>query len=190
MNVKRVALVIGHTVGADKGAYSPILKTAEQPYWLDVANRIKAIGNCKVDIYDVYTHSIQPYYEREKALADKINKSGIVYDAVLELHFNSASPLAHGTECLYWFGSKKGIQIAQQISNIVAKDLGMTLRGVNGSRALVNKNDRGYWFVYLQKYPAVITELFFGTNEDDCKIFENRQRVAEVLNKAILNLNL
>ena len=190
MKKLKIALVVGHTEKGDKGAFSETLKTTEFDYWLDVAKRIEKLGNVSVDIYDVFTHKIQSYYEREKALADKINNSGIVYDAVFELHFNAASPLANGTECLYWFGSKKGVQIAKQISNHVAKVHGTTIRGVEGSRALVNKNDRGYWFTYLVKFPAVITELFFGSNKEDCQKFQDRDKVACTINNAILNLNI
>lgn len=190
--IKRVALVVGHTTTpkGDKGAYSDTLKTSESDYWLDVALRLEKLGNVKVEIYHLFTHSIQNYYNRQKALADKINGSGIVYDVILELHFNAASPLANGTECLYWFGSKKGKQIAQQLSAYVSKVYGTTLRGDKGSRALVNKNDRGYWFTYLVKYPAVITEFFFGSNRSEALKFEDRQKMANTLNAAILNLNI
>lgn len=186
----KVALVPGHTGNGDKGAYSDTLNVSEYDYWFDVAKRIEALGNVQVDIYDMYTHKTQPYYERQKQLADKINNSGIVYDVVLELHFNAASPTANGTECLYWFGSKKGMEIAKQISKFVSNVYGTKLRGVDGSKALVNKNDRGYWFTYLIKYPAVITELFFGSNSEESKKFEDRQKTACTLHNAIMNLKI
>jgi len=190
MKKLKIALVVGHTKKGDKGAFSVTLNTTEHDYWLDVAKKIEKIGNVNVDIYDCFTHTIQSYYEREKSLADKINNSGVVYDVVLELHFNAASPLANGTELLYWFGSKKGLQISKQISKYISTVYKTTLRGVEGSRALVNKNDRGYWFVYLIKYPAVITELFFGSNPEEAQKFANRDKVACTLHNAIMNLNL
>lgn len=185
----KIALIVGHTVKGDQGAYSDTLQTSEYNYWVDVAKRVEALGNVEIHIYDVYTHTIQSYYERQKALADKINNSGISYDAVLELHFNSASPLANGTECLHWFGSKKGLSIAKQLSKYVSNTYGTTLRGVEGSRALVNKNDRGYWFVYLTKFPAVITEFFFGSNKEEATKFADRSKMACTLHGAIMNLN-
>lgn len=190
--IKRVALVVGHTTTpkGDKGAYSDALKTSENDYWLDVALRLEKLGKVKVDIYHLFTHTIQDYYKRQKALADKINGSGIVYDAILELHFNAASPLANGTECLYWFGSKKGKQIAQQLSAHISNVYGTKLRGDKGSRALVNKSDRGYYFTYLVKYPAVITEFFFGSNREEALKFEDRQKMACSLHSAIMNLKI
>lgn len=189
MRKLKIALVVGHTGNGDKGAYSETLKVSEYDYWVDVAKRVEALGNVEVHVYDVYTHTIQSYYERQKALADKINKSGVVYDAILELHFNAASPLANGTECLYWFGSKKGLSIAKQLSKFVSNTYGTTLRGVEGSRALVNKNDRGYWFTYLTKYPAVITEFFFGSNKEEATKFSDRGKMACTLHGAIMNLD-
>lgn len=186
----RIALVVGHTEGKDKGAYSETLKTSEFDYWLDIAKRIENLGNIEVHIFDTFTHKIQSYYEREKALADKINNSGVVYDVVFELHFNAASPLAHGTECLHWFASEKGRKIANRVSNYICDNLNMTIRGNNGARALVNKNDRGYWFTYLLRYPAVILEPFFGSNKEDCEKFRDRDKVAKVLNEVFQNLNV
>lgn len=184
-----IALVVGHTVNGDKGAYSDALKTYEFDYWLDVAKLVERMGNVEVHIYDVYTHRLQDYYDRQKALADKINNSDVKYDAILELHFNAASPLANGTECLYWFASKSGLSIAKQLSKHISNVYGTTLRGLEGSRALVNKNDRGYWFTYLTKYPAVITEFFFGSNKEEAIKFADREKMACTLHGAIMNLD-
>lgn len=190
--IKKVALVVGHTTPpkGDKGAYSDALKVSENEYWLDVAKRIEKNNDVKVDIYNVHTHTIQEYYKRQAALANVINNSGVVYDLVLELHFNAASPLANGTECLYWFGSKKGKQIAVQLSGHIANVYNTTIRGDNGSRALVNKSDRGYYFTYLLKYPAVILEPFFGSNKEEALKFKDREKMACTLHSAILNLKI
>ena len=187
-NIK-VALVVGHTEKGDKGAYSDALRTTEYDYWSDVAKRVQNLGKgVQIDIYDVYTHTIQEYYARQKALADKINNSGIKYDYVFELHFNAASPLANGSECLHYFNSVIGKKVAVSITNFWSKKFKTTVRGVNGSRALVNKNDRGFYFVYLVKFPAVILELFFGSNSTEALKFQDRDEVAQTLHQAILNL--
>lgn len=174
--MKKYAIIVGHTNGGDKGAYSTHLGKSEQPYNLEVANALKALDPTK---YDVYTHDAQDYHKRQTALAAKLNAKD--YEAVIELHFNAASPLANGTEALYYFASKKGKQLAQDLSAAVVKDYGTTLRG---AKPLVNRNDRGYWFVYLPKATAVILEPFFGSNAEALK-FADPKRLAHIINNVL-----
>jgi N-acetylmuramoyl-L-alanine amidase len=180
----KIAIVVGHTTGADKGAYSAYLKQSEQPFNNAVAQALKCLAP---QSYDVYTHSLQSYYEREKLLADKINKQA--YDLVLELHFNAASPAANGTEVCYFFNSAKGKKAAQYIAAGLSLAYDTTLRGDKGARALVNKNDRGYWFIYLPKAPAIIIEPFFGSNPEALK-FADVGRYASELHHILQGLKL
>lgn len=184
MNKLKIALVVGHTTGADKGAYSPYLKSAEQPFNLEVANKLRTLAPA---MYDVYTHNLQSYYEREKFLASRLNAKA--YDLVIELHFNAASPAANGTECCYYFNSSKGKKAAQTIAAGLSYHFDTTLRGDRGARALTNKNDRGYWFVYLPKAPAIILEPFFGSNPESTK-FANTDLYAQELHTILSNLTL
>lgn len=180
----KVAVIVGHTIGADKGAYSAYLKKSEQPYNTEVANALKA---CAPNMYDVYTHKLQSYYERQKFIAGVLNKQN--YDLVIELHFNAASPAANGTECLYYFSSTKGKKAAQTIAAGLAYTFDTTVRGDKGARALSNKDDRGYWFVYLPKAPAIIVEPFFGSNPEALK-FADTSLYASELHNIISNLKL
>lgn len=183
---KKIALVVGHTTSGDRGAYSPHLEQSEFDFWIDVANKIKALGkSTKIDVYDIFTHTEQNYYNRQRSLSQKVNRGN--YDYVVELHFNAATPSANGTECLHYFSSKKGKEAAQKISQKIAKEYGTKLRGVGGAKALINKNDRGYWFVYLPIAPAVILEPFFGSNEESLK-FKDKDKLAKVLHEALISL--
>ena len=177
----KVAIVIGHTRNGDKGAYSETLEMSEYDYNLKVANKMKEVNP---STYDVYTHTIQGYYERQKSMADKLNSKN--YDLVLELHFNAASPAANGTETLYYFNSKKGKGYAETISNDIVDNFGTKIRGANGAKALVNKNDRGFYAVYLPKAPALIVEPFFGSNIEESKKFMDFEKYACVLNNAVI----
>lgn len=184
MKVLKVAIVVGHTVGADKGAFSPFLNKSEQPYNTELANALHALAP---GMYDVYTHKLQSYYDRQKFMADVLNKKA--YDLVIELHFNAASPAANGTECLYYFASVKGKKAAQTIAAGIAYCFDTTLRGDKGARALTNKNDRGYWALYLPKAPAIIYEPFFGSNAEAKKFADVGLHAAE-LHNIIKNLQL
>lgn len=181
--MNKIAIVVGHTVKADKGAFSTYLLRSEQPYNLEVANQLKTLAP---DLYDVYTHSVQDYYKRQKALAAKLN--GRKYDLVVELHFNAAaSPLANGTECLHWFASKKGKEYAKTISKAIAGNYGTTIRGIDGATPIVHEQGRGYWFTYLPKAPAVIVEPFFGSHAE-ALLFQDTRRYANTLHKVLSNL--
>lgn len=177
--IKKVAIVVGHTAWS-KGAQSPYLP-AEYDYNLEVANKLKQYGSN----YDVFTHRTYSvgYYNMWRETAAKINSQN--YDLVIELHYNAASPVAHGTETLYYFNSKKGKQYAQIFSQQISEDFGTKLRGIQGVKPLVNKNDRGFYAVYLPKPPALIVEPFFGSNEEESVLFKDTDKYAESLHKAI-----
>lgn len=180
----KVAVVVGHTTGADKGAFSKFLKSSEQPFNKMVADELKALAP---HTYDVYVHQLQSYYDRQKVMAAKLNLQN--YDLIIELHFNAAdSETANGTEACYYYASRKGKDAAQHISIGLAMAYGTKLRSA-GAKALVNKNDRGYWFTYLPKAPAIIVEPFFGTNPESEK-FADVAKYAKELHHLISNLTL
>lgn len=173
----KIAIYIGHTRKGDKGAYSEVLGMTEFEYNEKVAEELKKLNP---DRYDIFEHSIQNYYDRQKKMAENVRD----YLAVIELHFNSFTPKANGTESLYYFNSKLGKILAQELSQGVVRCFGTTLRGDFGAKAIVNKKDRGYWFVYLSKPVAVIFEPFFGSNEE-AKKFTNYVDVAKSIDESI-----
>lgn len=172
----KVAVYIGHTPKADKGAYSEHLKLSEYDYNLKVAKELEVLDK---NTYKIFSHSIQDYYSRQVAMAENTKN----YDVVIELHFNAASKTANGTESLYYFSSKKGKELASILSKNVQKRFCTTLRGVEGTKALLNKNDRGFWFVRLSKPIAVIFEPFFGSNEESLK-FQDPKQLAQVIHES------
>lgn len=178
--MRKVAIVVGHAKN-NPGAFSKWLKP-EWEYNLKVAEELKKNNS---SLYSIFCHEGYDggYYAMEKRTANKINAE--TFDLVLELHYNSASPMAHGTECCYWFASKKGKEYAQNISSQISRYFYTTNRGI---KALYNKNDRGYWFTYLMKAPAVIVEPFFGSNEFDSLKFQDPVKYAQTLHQIITSL--
>ena len=176
----KIAVVVGHTPRRDKGAFSPYLLQSEQPYNLQVALQLKSLAP---DLYDVHTHNVQDYYKRQWDMSAKLNAGG--YRLAVELHFNAASsPTANGTYCLYWYGSKKGKAVAQAISAEIVREFDTKLRAVGGAQALVNEQDRGYWFTALTSMPAVIVEPFFGSSEE-ALLFQDTQKYVRVLHNCL-----
>jgi len=178
--VNKIAVVVGHTNRRDKGAFSPFLKQSEYDYNLKVALELKSLAP---DLYDVHTHSTQEYFKRQRAMSAKLNAGG--YALAIELHFNAAaSPTANGTYCLHWYGSKTGRTLAQFISEDIAKAFDTRIRAHGGAQALVNEQDRGYWFTALTNMPAIILEPFFGTNEEALR-FKDINRYVRVLHNLL-----
>lgn len=171
---KKIAVVVGHTNRRDRdqGAFSPYLVQTEQPYNLQVALQLKSMAP---ELYDVHTHTIQSYYKRQTAMSAKLNAGG--YRLAVELHFNAGPPTANGTYCLYWYGSKKSKAIAQTLSAEIVREYNTKLRAVGGAQALVNEQDRGYWFTALTNMPAVIVEPFFGSNPEALMFMDTRKYV-------------
>ena len=79
----------------------------------------------------------------------------------------------------YYFANKKGRELALFFASEMAKNMGYRNRG---AKALVNKNDRGFWAVYFPKPTALILEPFFGTNKADVARFNEPAYVGVILN--------
>lgn len=177
----KIAIVIGHTANS-KGAVSPYLKP-EFDFNKEVAIKLKEYSP---NVYDIFEHRTYAngYKSMIQETANKINSRD--YDLVIELHYNAASPSAHGTETCYYFASKKGKKFAETFSKIISENHNTKLRGANGAKPLVNKEDRGFYAVYLPKPPALIVEPFFGSNEDDSNKFKDVDKYAATLNEAVI----
>lgn len=184
--MKKVCIVIGHTPKGDQGAYSKSLGHSEFNYNFMVAEELSALSDDDIE-YSVFVHTTQPYYTRQKIAAETINKTE--YDLVLELHFNAAESLnANGVECLHYYASKKGKDACEQISADIHSVYGSKIRGNKGARAILNKQDRGYWFLKLMKAPAVIVEPFFGSNPTESVLFKDTANYAKVLHNSITKI--
>jgi len=97
-------------------------------------------------------------------------------DVCLELHFNSASPKAHGFEFLYYKGSRMGKKLANLLSVwYSAKDesfhpfkskLPFSKRRGTGTLAR-GRFSRGSTYLRITPCPAIIVETHFGSNIKD-----------------------
>ena len=159
-----VVIVLGHDA-LSKGAYSSFLGLSEYDY----NKRVAALTGC-----DVHTHAPgMPYSYKMKSTYKKLSHD----DLTLELHFNAASPQAHGTESLFFHTNAKGKEYAQRFSNMCSRAYGTRNRG---AKPLSNKNQRGYWAVASGIPTGLILEPFFGSNEESLK-FTNPKKYAELI---------
>lgn len=178
----KVLIVAGHTNGKDGGAYSPTLKMTEFQYNTKVMEHLKGFK----DIECHYQHSLQSYFNRQKALAYFMQGKG--FDLVLELHFNSfIAKTTTDTECLYFHSSEQGKEYAKIISSEISKDFGTKLRHKDGTFPIDRKHQNGYQFLKLTPCPAIIVEPFFHQNEN-AELFKDTEKYACTLFNAIAKI--
>lgn len=173
-STSNVAIVVGHNV-ANKGAYSKKLELAEYDYWLEVAKHLQTKG------YDIYTREpITSYSKQMQNLCNKLNSKP--YDLIIELHFNGAgSSRANGLECLAHHKSTKGLAYAQKFCEMAQAKFYTKNRGVV---KIQKETDRGAYGIFHTKAPYILTELFFGSN-DECLFFKDTKKVAEFYHEFI-----
>jgi len=90
-------------------------------------------------------------------------------DACIELHCNSATPAAYGTETLYDLDPPNSKKLAEHVQ---AAMCGVFKRQGKGDRGikLLKEGDRGHYNLLGYKCAAVLVEPFFGSSLSDCKI--------------------
>ena len=167
-----IAISAGHTKGT--GALA-VDGTQEYDYNSELADLTQvALEGLGHTCHILHREPSLSYGMAMSKLADEMKSLGAV--ASLELHFNAASPSAHGAEFLHWFGSTNGNRLARCIADQFAHALPyITMRGDRGVRSLWYHNyneskaysGRGGGYVYKTPCPAVICEPFFGSNNGD-----------------------
>ena len=155
----KIALVIGHN-NRSEGAYSETLGMTEYDYYKEVAAKVKEELK---DVVDIYERQPNKSYTREMTpVIEKINSNK--YDYILELHFNAATNKeTQGCECLVHFKSTQGINIANNFLNKITNKF-RNLRN-RGLIKIENSSQRGGYGICKTKYPYILVEPFFGSNE-------------------------
>jgi len=90
-------------------------------------------------------------------------------DCCIELHFNSATPAAYGTVCLYDLDPKESKDFAEFVQRRVCEVFKRTGKGDRKTK-LLEPGDRGHYNLLSYKVPAIIVEPFFGSNSKDCEL--------------------
>lgn len=151
--MKRVAIVIGHGPKIDKGAENKN-GTNELGWNTDLAARIAAALTSRLEVSIVRRNieRLQPVIET--------NATGA--DMAVELHLNSATGNASGTEMIHAVGSKRGKALATLLQQAGVCALGLPDRGVKEPW-----KGRGARWLNGTNMPAVIVESFFIDNDSD-----------------------
>lgn len=167
--IMKIAIGVGHSRKIknriDGGAVS-VEGVNEWEYNRELAEKVEQelelLGH-QVAIWDSYEGD--GYESSMRWLADEIEEWGA--DAAIELHFNAATPDAHGHEWLYWHSSDLGMLLAASVNAKMIDEIpDLRIRGIKPKRS----GDRGSAFLRFTHCPALITEPFFGSNGDDWQI--------------------
>lgn len=99
----------------------------------------------------------------------------------LELHFNAASPAAHGCETLS-SGTLGSLALAERVQAAIVVDLPVRDRGIK----LRGKGQgRGWRSLWAGRAPAVLLEPYFGSNAAECHMADDYKEVlAEAIHEA------
>lgn len=180
MSKKRICLIIGHG-GNDCGAVNNNTKETELGYNTDLVHKLKEVLDKKDYIVDVYNRG---FYKVENV--HYLNKIG--YDIMISFHCNAFNGKASGTEVLYWYSSKKGKILAQDLLDNITKTLNLANRGLKP----INVGDRGAYLLGRTNAVTVLIEPFFIDNDNDLKVGNEKKNdyieaVAQAIDKYFSN---
>lgn len=162
----RVFLNPGHHPGIDPGAVNRGYGVTEADIARDIGNLtagyLQAAG-CEVKT--VQSNNLAG----ENAAYTNVCLSANTWpaDIFVSLHCNAAAPAAQGTEVLVYSRWTQADMLASCIQRQIVGSLGMVDRGVKERPHLVVLNST--------HMPAVLVEMGFITNDDDCQMLINQQ---------------
>ena len=166
----KVFISVGHDTKR-KGAKSPFTDEYEYDILIALTHYIwEELIDLGIDTQKVYSDILGD-------AISEINKTCNTDDIALETHFNSFSnPSVKGCETLFYKGSTKGKELAQDIQNSLLAHLGVHDRGILERDNLA--------FLKKTKCVSIITEPFFLSNEEEVNRFLLKDREANLRNIA------
>lgn len=164
-----VAICVGHSRAGDRGAVA-VDGYNEHSFNSDVAKLLKGALSTEYEavVFDKYAGA-----GYATAMADVAAKCHSVKAAIaIELHFNSAGPVANGHEWLYWHSSANGRELASAFDTEFTKAFPHSRkRGIKP----INAASRGSLFLKGTPCPALICEPFFGSNKAESAYYANHK---------------
>ena len=179
---KRILIDVGHG-GNDSGAIG-LNDMKEKDVVLNVALEIFRQNKQLEKPLDIY---LSRYTDTFISLSDrtKLGKT-LKADIFISMHCNhSNNPNARGIEVYVGKNlsenSKQSTWLAFQLQAVFKKQLGFESRGVKFANFQVLRESIDY-------YPAVLFELGFLSNLDECRYFANKQKIALIAQAILFTL--
>lgn len=184
----KIAIIVGHDEKA-QGA-TTFNKITEYEFNTFIAETIKSLHGFKV------SHGIQKFmalhvFNRNQGWQSVVNqlKANDISMSV-ELHLNSFSKIATGTESLYLENDLPSKDLAQHLSFRIAKNFNSRLRGDSGTVA-VSSGERGYQNLNFArqagvKFAVLVEPAFVNFSTQESIAFVNNPlEYANILYRAI-----
>jgi N-acetylmuramoyl-L-alanine amidase len=167
-----IAICIGHSRQGDRSGAVSIGGVREWDYNRSVARHMMdhlASNGVAAKIYNDYPR--KGYGAAMAWLGARLREDKA--SAAIELHFNASSnAAANGHEWIHFPGSRRGQALAQCFEDQFNADF----PGINERGLLARGKGNGAAFLKLTPCPAIITEPFFGSNPNDWRAFDGKQR--------------
>lgn len=184
--MKKLAIVVGHNKRSQgaAGQFAPLKGVSEFVYNTDIAKRMaRMAADHGLDVRIFYRDGKLGYSRQISRAYRAADKWGA--DATIELHFNgSSSSSTRYSTTLVAQGSHQGFRLGQLIQMATVRAFGRTGKQDRGITTRT-RADRGGWSLRAGKAPAVLTEPFFGSNPQDCKLAA-KESTKEAYAKALL----
>lgn len=171
----KVFLNPGHKVGLDSGAVNPQNGKTEAETVLKIGGLVADyLATAGIDYEILQSNSLAG--EDEDALNPSIcrtaNESGA--DIFVSLHCNAANGMAQGTETLVYSEKGDALVLAKAIQKHIVESLDMVDRGIKARPDLA--------VLRHTTMPAVLVELAFIDNDEDCqKLIKNEYEFARAV---------
>lgn len=162
----KIFLNPGHCIGIDSGAVNPIHGVTEAEICRSIGYKVEQyLKNAGCSVYTLQSNNLCGEYPAHPNIVATANELGA--DIFISLHCNAFNEKANGTECLVFAKGFYAEDLANAIQNQIISSLGTVDRGVKERPDLA--------VLKGTKMPAVLVEMAFIDNADDCSKLISKQ---------------
>ena len=162
----KIFLNPGHCPGIDSGAVNHINGVTEAEICKSIADKVEHyLKNAGCSVYTLQSNNLCGEYPAHKNIVATANELGA--DIFISLHCNAFNQQAKGTECLVFAKGSYSEDLANAIQRQIVNALDTVNRGVKERPDLA--------VLKHTAMPAVLVEMAFIDNEEDCEKLIHQQ---------------
>lgn len=173
----KVFLNPGHCPGIDSGAVNHTSGVTEAEICKSIADKVEHyLKNAGCSVYTLQSNNLCGEYPAHKNIVATANE--LDADIFISLHCNAFNQQAQGTECLVFSKYTKSERLAKAIQAQIISSLNTVDRGIKARTDLA--------VLKGTKMPAVLVEMAFIDNADDCKkLLEQDEEFAKAIARGV-----